>query len=393
MWANFTPEEKQTYLSKTIQKRSREQIKLDAKKIWDNYTPEEKENRLNTSNTFKINNPMLNEEFLSSSKMKERNKKISEGLKEFHSTTTAEQRSELYGWSKGKTLTQEHKDNIRKSLQDKPFTNERIRHMSEGGKRQAQQNKESRCRRNLDELIQQGIEITPESFLANRKPGDAHYLKVFTSFEEMLEKFNIPYNINHKVKSIEFIHYNKEIPVYDISVKDYHNFYVDAGVMLHNCYRMAYQATKFGYKYGKPENRPAKITNPNDYGALCKHLTAMLSNKKWLQQVSGTLMDFIEKRIDDVNKFLRPKKGEELTLPNQLARQNAKAGFYSKLFKDKDETEDVEDVKSDNNNIDNDTDDNDNVQSSKNNNKIDNVDNSNITNNMDNNINEKESEN
>lgn len=158
-------------------------------------------------------------------------------------------------------------------------------------------------------------------------------------------------------------------------------------------YRMAYQATKFGYKYGKPENRPAKITNPNDYGALCKHLTAMLSNKKWLQQVSGTLMDFIEKRIDDVNRFLRPKKGEELTLPNQLARQNAKAGFYSKLFKDKDETEEVEDVKSNNNNTNNDTDDNDNVQSSKNNNKSDNVDNSNITNNVDNNIDEKEGEN
>ena len=102
-------------------------------------------------------------------------------------------------------------------------------------------------------------------------------------------------------------------------------------------YRFAYLATKLGYKYGKPENRPAKITNPNDYGAICKHLISMLGNKKWLQQVTGTLMDFIVKRIDDVNKFLRVRPGEELTLPNELARQNAKLGFYSKLFKDKED--------------------------------------------------------
>ena len=104
-------------------------------------------------------------------------------------------------------------------------------------------------------------------------------------------------------------------------------------------YRFAYLATKMGYKYGKPENRPAKITNPNDYGAMCKHLISMLSNKKWLQQVTGTFMDFLEKRIEEVNRYLRVRKGEELTLPNELARQNAKKGFYSKLFKDIDEEE------------------------------------------------------
>ena len=100
-------------------------------------------------------------------------------------------------------------------------------------------------------------------------------------------------------------------------------------------YRMAYQATEWGYKYGKPETRPAKITNPNGFGALCKHLTAMLSNKKWMQQVSGTVMDWCVKNIKQINEFVRPKEGKELTLPNELARQNAKAGFYTKLFKDR----------------------------------------------------------
>lgn len=120
-------------------------------------------------------------------------------------------------------------------------------------------------------------------------------------------------------------------------------------------YRFAYMATKLKYKYGKPENRPAKITNPHDYGSMCKHLISMLSNKKWLQQTTGTVMDFIVDRIDDVNKYLKPNKGEELTLPNELARQNAKAGFYSKLFKNNEDEqqENTETIDQDNKHIDN----------------------------------------
>ena len=111
-------------------------------------------------------------------------------------------------------------------------------------------------------------------------------------------------------------------------------------------YRFAYMATKMGYKYGKPENRPAKITNPNDYGALCKHLISRLSNKRRLQQVTGTFMDYLEKRIVEVNRYLRVRPGEELTLPNELARKNAKAGYYSKVFKDiEDETNETDDEK------------------------------------------------
>lgn len=60
-------------------------------------------------------------------------------------------------------------------------------------------------------------------------------------------------------------------------------------------YRFAYWATKFGYKYGKPENRPAKITNPKDKkGAMCKHLTSLLSNKRWLVKVASIVNDYIK---------------------------------------------------------------------------------------------------
>ena len=67
----------------------------------------------------------------------------------------------------------------------------------------------------------------------------------------------------------------------------------------------------------------------------------MLSNKKWLQQVTGTLMDFIEKNIDRVNQYLRPKEGQELTLPDELARQNAKKGFWSKFANRQEQLEEI----------------------------------------------------
>ena len=109
-------------------------------------------------------------------------------------------------------------------------------------------------------------------------------------------------------------------------------------------FRLKYQATEWGYNYGRPETRPANIRNPNGFGALCKHLTAVLSNKKWLQQVASFLMDWCAKNIEQINKFLKlTDENKQLTLPNELARQNAKKGFYTKLFKDVDnnETNDV----------------------------------------------------
>lgn len=347
MWSNFTPEEKAEYIAKSRNAVDTNKLSSSLKQVWSNYTEEEKQKRLETNN-FVVNNPMNNEEYKNSDAYLKRNKAISDKLRDFHETTTAQQRSELYGWAKGKKFSEEHKHKISQANTGKKFSEEKLEHMREAGKKQAQKNKESRCRRNLNELIEQGIEITPENFLKNRKSGDAHYLKVFDSFEDMLSKFNIPYSINHKVVSVEYIEYEEDIPVYDIAIENYHNFYVDAGVMLHNCYRMAYQATKFGYKYGKPETRPAKITNPNDYGAMCKHLISMLSNKRWLQQVTSTVMDFIEKRIDDVNKKLKLYKDDEkLTLPNELARYNAKASHYARMFKDLEDREAKE--KEDNN--------------------------------------------
>lgn len=66
-------------------------------------------------------------------------------------------------------------------------------------------------------------------------------------------------------------------------------------------YRFAYWASKYGYKYGPPETRPTKITNPDDkMGAMCKHLTSLLSNKTWLVRAASILNNYIKAHPDDV---------------------------------------------------------------------------------------------
>lgn len=70
-------------------------------------------------------------------------------------------------------------------------------------------------------------------------------------------------------------------------------------------YRFAYWATKYDYKYGPPQNIPANKTNPTDnIGSVCKHLTALLSNKRWLVKVSSIVNNFIKSNIEDVREAL-----------------------------------------------------------------------------------------
>ena len=66
-------------------------------------------------------------------------------------------------------------------------------------------------------------------------------------------------------------------------------------------YRYRYWADKYKYLYGEPEKRPAEITNPDDsIGAMCKHLTAILSNKKWLVKAASVVNDFIQDHYDEI---------------------------------------------------------------------------------------------
>ena len=106
----------------------------------------------------------------------------------------------------------------------------------------------------------------------------------------------MPMYFNHKVKNIEFITLDESVPVYDISVDKYNNFYVDAGAVLHNCYRFAYWATKNNINSGEPQNDNGKwIRNPDDkLGSSCKHVLLVLSNNSWLIKVASVIRNYVK---------------------------------------------------------------------------------------------------
>lgn len=97
-------------------------------------------------------------------------------------------------------------------------------------------------------------------------------------------------------------------------------------------YRYAYWATQYGYKYGKPENRPSKITNPDDkIGAMCKHITALLANKKWLVKIASTVNEYIKVYTDDIREILGLSEDEFIVNPGKIpkgSKFNKNTGKY-----------------------------------------------------------------
>lgn len=90
-------------------------------------------------------------------------------------------------------------------------------------------------------------------------------------------------------------------------------------------YRYAYWATKLKYKYGKPETRPSNITNPdNNIGSMCKHLTALLANKKWLVKAASVVNEAIKANVDEVRKKLGVSEDEFII--NVVGRPSKKTG-------------------------------------------------------------------
>lgn len=152
---------------------------------------------------------------------------------------------------------------------------------------------ERRVLKVLQELIDLKLPLTEENYELHRRKTTPHIKTVFNSFEDAVSYFNL----NHKIVKIEKIVLD-DTPVYDIQVKDWNNFVVNAGVVLHNCkdfqYRFSYEATKNQYNSGTPELRPAKITNPNDTkGAGCKHILLVLSNLDWLMKIASVINNYI----------------------------------------------------------------------------------------------------
>lgn len=96
--------------------------------------------------------------------------------------------------------------------------------------------KRSRVASVIKKLVDKGLELTEENYnsvrsKSNKDPKFETILTVFDSYEDAYEAGK---HYNHKIVDIELLDVENE-PVYCMEVPEYHNFLLDAGVVIHNC--------------------------------------------------------------------------------------------------------------------------------------------------------------
>ena len=113
-------------------------------------------------------------------------------------------------------------------------------------------------------------------------------------------------------------------PVYDIQVKDWHNFALDAGALVHNCADFQfggfnYYAVKQGYNsnpiFGKAMQAPNKNNPRDDKGAACKHILRVLSDASWMANIARVIYNYIK-----VSKSLMQRNYAEIIFPKVYGR-------------------------------------------------------------------------
>ena len=299
-WSTQEARDKQSDVCRRVLKeyyenRTDEQIKSDfekhsiaSKRAWKN-------GKFNTKKYKEAS--ILRGEFLQSDYVKELTKK---GIENYWSNISEDELKDRISVSM-KNLEKAHE-----KVRGVPKTEEHKKKLSESRKNMSKELEdlrnrkitESKILKVLNECISMKVPLTYENYEIVRKSRFVcGYPKLDRRFDSIDSAINF-YGINHKVKEVRRIHYDEQIPVYDISVDDYNNFYVDAGVVLHNCYRFDYWAHKHGTAStanpDDPLDRPAKITNPHDTkGAGCKHVLLCLNNNAWLIKVASVIWNYI----------------------------------------------------------------------------------------------------
>lgn len=169
--------------------------------------------------------------------------------------------------------------------------------------------KTTRIEKVLQKILEAGDIPSPETFESYRKQYykySTRWTAVFNTWEELSNYFNL----NHKIIKIERV-VLEDTPVYDIKVKEWNNFVVDAGVVLHNCPDFVYSGFNYyGVKQqynskpilGKAMQAP-RIKNPNDdKGACCKHINLVLSNTDWMMKVASVINNYIKWCKNNMNR-------------------------------------------------------------------------------------------
>lgn len=84
----------------------------------------------------------------------------------------------------------------------------------------------------ISNLIYNGLEFNEMNYNSYKSKA-ATYDRILEYFDSYEQAYEYGINRNHKVVSNELINITEE--VYDITVPEYHNFLLDAGVFVHNC--------------------------------------------------------------------------------------------------------------------------------------------------------------
>lgn len=84
-------------------------------------------------------------------------------------------------------------------------------------------------------ILDDGLEFNEENYQSYKSRGTTRYdniLQYFDSYEEALEYGK---NYNHKIAKIEVLNFDEPVKVYCMTVPEYHNFVLDAGIVVKNC--------------------------------------------------------------------------------------------------------------------------------------------------------------
>ena len=112
---------------------------------------------------------------------------------------------------------------------------------------------EDRILKILNKMLSDNIEINKHTYEQYRTEiyNGPLWKTIFKKFNTIENAINTAKDYNHKVQKIEIINMEKEVEVYDISVERYHNFAIDGGIFVHNCYGTVVQLVRQGFLIGQ----------------------------------------------------------------------------------------------------------------------------------------------
>jgi len=105
----------------------------------------------------------------------------------------------------------------------------------------------------LKKMLTNNILIDEANYNEYRKElyNGPKWKTIFNKFESLDKAIEEAKNYNHSVKNIEIINVETPIEVYDMSVEKYHNFAIDSGIFIHNCYGSIVQLVHQGFLEGQ----------------------------------------------------------------------------------------------------------------------------------------------